>query len=76
MAYWINKSGNASRPNWKQFYCDNTEDVAALPSSVAEGTQQEIDSSAHKICSVGSECLVIGTSDVYVLSSSNVWTKL
>ena len=37
MAYWINKSGNTSRPNWKQFYCDNTEDVAALPTSVAEG---------------------------------------
>lgn len=76
MAYWINQAGNSTRPNWRQFYCDADTDIANLPTSATEGVKQDGDSAAHKACSVGSECLVLGTTSVYVLNSSDEWVKL
>lgn len=76
MAYWINQAGNKNRPNWRQFYCDTDTDIANLPTSDTEGVKQDGDSTAHKACSVGSECLVLGTTSVYVLNSSDNWVEL
>lgn len=76
MAYWINQAGNSTRPNWRQFYCDADSDIANLPTSAAEGIKQDSDSTAHKACSVGSECLVLGTTSVYILNSSDEWGKI
>lgn len=76
MAYWINQAGNSTRPNWRQFYCDTDTDIANLPTSDTEGVKQDGDSTAHKACSVGSECLVLGTTSVYVLNSSDNWVEL
>ena len=76
MAYWINQAGNSTRPNWRQFYCDADSDIANLPTSAAAGVKQGGDSTAHKACSVGSECLVLGTTSVYVLNSSDNWVEL
>ena len=76
MAYWINQAGNKNRPNWRQFYCDTDADISTLPTSTTKGTKQNGDSTAHKCCSVGSECLVLGTTSVYVLNSSDKWVEL
>ena len=76
MAYWINQAGNSTRPNWRQFYCDADSDIDNLPTSTTEGVKQDVDSMAHKCCSVGSECLSLETSSVYVLNSSNKWAKI
>lgn len=76
MAYWINQSGNHARPNWRQFYCDSDADITNLPTSKTEGPKQDGDSSAHKCCSVGSECLSIGSANVYILNSEDVWIQL
>ena len=76
MAYWINQSGNSTRPNWRQFYCDTDTDINNLPTSSRQGIKQEGDSSAHQSCSVGSECLVLDTTRVYILNSSDVWREI
>lgn len=76
MAYWINQSGNKNRPNWRQFYCDADIDILSLPTSMTEGKKQDVDTTAYKCCSVGSECLALETMSVYVLNSSNIWSKL
>lgn len=76
MAYWINQAGNSTRPNWRQFYCDADSDISALPTTSKEGKKQLGDSTSHKCCSVGSECLSIETTSVYVLDSSDIWRKL
>lgn len=76
MAYWINEAGNKNRPNWHQFYCDADIDISNLPTSSTEGVKQDRDSMAHKCCAVGSECLVLGTTSVYVLNSSDNWVAL
>lgn len=76
MAYWINQAGNRNRPDWRQFYCDADTDVTNLPTSKSEGVKQDGDSTAHKRCSVGSECLVLGSTSVYVLNSSDTWVEL
>ena len=76
MAYWINQAGNKNRPNWRQFYCDTDTDIVNLPTSAVEGVKQDGDSTAHKCCSVGSECLVLGSTSVYILNSSDTWVEL
>ena len=76
MAYWINKSENNNHPSWRQFYCDSDTDIANLPTSENEGVKQEMDSTAHRKCCVGSECLSLSTTTVYVLNSANEWKKL
>lgn len=76
MAYWINKYGNNNHPTWCQFYCDSDEDIANLPTSENEGVKQDKDTTAHRKCCVGSECLSLATASVYVLNSANEWKKL
>lgn len=76
MAYWINKSGNNNHSSWRQFYCDSDTDIANLPTSESEGVKQEMDSTAHRKCCIGSECLSLSTTTVYVLNSANEWKKL
>ena len=76
MAYWINQAGNNNRANWRQFYCDTDTDIKNLPTSIAEGTKQDVDIVAHKKCSIGSECMSLTTSKVYILGSDNIWKEI
>lgn len=76
MAYWINQAGNATRPNWRQFYCDTDSDISNLPTSSTEGEDSSIDSTAYKCCSVGSEALSIESGKVFVLNGSDVWSEI
>ena len=38
--------------------------------------KQDKDTTAHRKCCVGSECLSLATTSVYVLNSANEWKKL
>lgn len=76
MAYWINQVGNSNRANWRSFYADTDGDIANLPTSSQEGVKQEVDPIAHKRCSIGSECMSLGSSKVYVLGSDNTWKEI
>ncbi len=76
MAYWVNQAGNNNRAGWRQFYCDTDADVQNLPTSITEGIKQNADTVAHKKCSIGSECLTLSASKVYILGSDNTWKEI
>lgn len=76
MAYWINQVGNSNHANWKSFYADADDDIQSLPTSIYEGDKQSIDPTAHKKCSIGSECMSLSSSKVFVLGSDNVWKEI
>lgn len=44
----------------KEFVCDTPEDIAMLPRN----------------CSMGSTCVVISTSEVYMMNSKGEWVKI
>lgn len=76
MAYWINQAGNNNRANWRSFYADTDTDVQSLPTSKSEGDKQTVDPTAHKRCSIGSECISLSSSKVFILGSDNIWKEI
>jgi hypothetical protein len=77
--YWIDENSSPKgtpRGEQKSFFADAVSDVANLPTSIALGVKQGNDEESCKCVLPGSSCLVIATSEVYILNSSNVWTKL
>ena len=76
MAYWVQSAGSKTRSGYRLFYMDSDADATNLPTTSSEGAKQDVDSTAHRKCSVGSESLCISTGDVYVLNSSDEWKKL
>lgn len=77
--YWIDENTSPKqtpRGEQKAFFADAVSDVSNLPTSIALGVKQGNDEESCKCVLPGSSCLVIATSEVYVLNSSNVWTKL
>lgn len=63
MAWWESAKSQIGNSKEKDFYADAAADVAALP------TQEED-------VEIGSTCLVIATSDVYILDSTRTWKVL
>ena len=76
MAYWINQIGNSNRANWKSFYCDTDDDIALLPTANSFGIKQDVDPTAHKKCSIGSECMSLSSAKVFILGSDNTWKEI
>lgn len=77
--YWIDENTSPKqtpRGEQKAFFADAVSDVSNLPTSIALGVKQGDDEESCKCVLPGSSCLVIATSEVYILNSSNVWTKL
>lgn len=77
--YWIDENTSPKqtpRGEQKAFFADTVSDVSNLPTSIALGVKQGDDEESCKCVLPGSSCLVIATSEVYILNSSNVWTKL
>ena len=58
------------------FIADDTEDIQDLPTSSREGKKYDVDSSVDDKVAAGSTCLVISTSDVYMLNSNDEWKLL
>lgn len=77
MAYWINESGNSNNSNYREFGCDKLADIPKLPTSTTEGEYQENDSVASKPCAVGSTCICLENSSVWMLGKEpNEWSEL
>ena len=77
--YWIDENTSPKqtpRGEQKAFFADAVSDVSNLPTSIALGVKQGDDEESCKCVLPGSSCLVIATSEVYILNSSNEWTKL
>lgn len=90
MAYWINsvhKQG-INAINYREFCCDNVNDIKELPTYKSRGTPQEIDrcidTVSCKPCALGSECIVLdegGNTRVFKLGSDltkgiNGWIEM
>ena len=69
MAYWIQETGgNHNRVNYKLFYCDKESDVKDLPTEKKYGKTQNGDSVSSQKCAYGSECFVLESGNLYILS--------
>ena len=62
MAFWEDQDSQLKSSKKKSFVADSASDISSLPTD---------DSVA-----IGSDCLVIATSDVYILDSTKTWVKL
>ena len=69
--FWIQQTGtNHNNSAYRLFYAETDSDIALLPTNLVEGTQDNGDTVANQICSLGSECLCLSTGELYVLSTS------
>lgn len=75
MAYWIQETGgNHNLSNYKLFYCDTESNVVDLPTAKKDGKVQDGDTVSSQKCAYGSECLVLESGNLYILSKdSDEW---
>ena len=78
MAYWIQETdGNHNLSNYRLFYCDTEIDVDDLPTNKKDGKIQDGDSVSFQKCAYGSECLVLESGNLYILSKdSDEWKAM
>ena len=77
--YWIDENSSPKgtpRGEQKSFFADAVSDIANLPTSSALGVKQGDDEESYKCVLPGASCFVIATGDLYILNSSDVWTKI
>ena len=74
--YWINENETKGTSRQLAFYCDTTSDIPNLPTSQASGVQQGEDEVSCLPCKIGSSCLCLGNSSLWILNSSNVWVEV
>ena len=75
--YWIDTAQEyTGTPAIRNFYCDSPSDVSSLPTSQQDGVPQGDDTISCQKVSPGSSCLCIGSSEVYMLDSSDNWISV
>ena len=75
--YWLDTSQKyIGSPAQQSFYADSTDDIKNLPTSTKEGVKQGADSTSYRKTAKGSQCLVIDSSEVYMLKSDDTWKLL
>ena len=71
MAYRLLKSKrNGHRYDWKLFICDDTDDIALLPTNEKDGAKQVGDTVSDERCCIGSVAKVLEDSGSYQLGAS------
>ena len=75
MAYWLNHNTEYIPAGQRDYFCDDRQDIADLPTNLHEGKKME-DSVTHKICDPGSFCLCIEDSSGWILNSRGVWKEV
>ena len=71
--FWIQQTGsNHNNSGYRLFYAELESDLSLMPTNKQEGKQDNGDSIANKKVALGSECLVLETGNLYILSS-NGW---
>lgn len=77
MAYWIDTTQDyTGTPAIRNFFCDSPSDIQNLPTSSHEGVQQGNDTISCQKVNPGSFCLCIGSSEGYMLNSSDNWISV
>lgn len=75
MAFKVLTSGDKKNSAYyREFVCDTEMDIESLPTNQSPTDNAKIDEKEY--CAAGSCALVIETSDVYMLTTDGVWTKL
>lgn len=75
--YWLDTSQKyTGSPAQQSFYADSVDDIKNLPTSTKEGVKQGSDSTSCRKTAKGSQCLVIDTSEVYMLKSNDQWKAI
>lgn len=70
--FWIQQTGtNHNNSAYRLFYADYESDVANLPTSQEEGKQTNGDTVANQKTTAGSECLVLESGNLYILSKDD-----
>lgn len=76
MSYWIDANTKANNLRQYQFFIDTDEDVASLPTTTENGTQQGNDVTSCLPCGKGSVAFSIASGSAYILNSNNEWVKI
>ena len=76
--YWLDTSSvhEVTSSNVRYFKCDETSDIANLPTIDTPGEQQGNDNVSCMPCSKGSECTCIDPPSVWMLNSKGEWKQL
>ena len=77
--YWIDINATPKqtpRGEQRAFLADAVSDVSNLPTSSTLGVKQGDDNESYKCVLPGSSCLVIATSELYMLDSTDTWVKI
>ena len=70
MAYRLLKAKrNGHRYDWKMFICDDTDDIASLPTNEKDGAKQVGDTVSDERCCIGSMAKVLANSSIYQLGA-------
>ena len=70
--FWIQQTGtNHNNSAYRLFYADYETDVANLPTSQKNGKQDNGDTVANQKITAGSECLVLESGNLYILSKDD-----
>lgn len=76
--FWIQDSNSYGKPkDYKMFYADYESDIDNLPKFGIDGKQESNTTVENHPTGYGSECLVIETGELYILSrDDNEWKKV
>lgn len=75
--YSITKVGDrVNSPKIREFVIDSPDSLNELPHIHTEGLQQNNDTSSNDCVLPGSTCIVLSTSQVYMLGNDDVWYEL
>ncbi|RKJ61160.1 hypothetical protein [Roseburia sp. 1XD42-69] len=74
--FWIQEvATNKNNVGYKLFYAETLHDIDLMPTNVKKGIQENGDTVANHICSLGSECLCLENGVRFILSNSG-WKKV
>ncbi len=74
--YWVQETAtNKNNPGYRLFYAEKLIDINLMPTNLKKGIQENGDSTANHLCSLGSECLCLENGERFILSNSG-WTKV
>ena len=75
--YWLDTTQEyTGTPGIRNFFCDDPSDIPNMPTSTSEGVQQGDDTVSCQMVNPGSFCLCIGSSEGYMLDSSDNWISV
>lgn len=74
--FWVQETAtNKNNAGYKLFYAEALHDIDLMPTNEKKGTQENGDTVANHICSLGSKCLCLENGNYYILSTSG-WLRV